>query len=455
MIERSFLSMRLSMRALVAIAGLALCGLGVPAASRAADEPAADCGVGAYRLDDGASLDVGPAAGSSLRWRRSDGTSGAFSTTGPEAGVSSLGWTKRPDGRHVRIDCAKAQVDVDGMRGRRLALATTEVRFASDGTTLAGRLVMPEGDGPVPVVVLLQGSEHDSAMRFDSMQRRFPAAGVGAFVFDKRGTGASGGRYSQDFDQLARDAAAALREARRLAGPRVARIGFHGPSQGGWVAPLAARIAPVDFIIVGFGLAVSVLDEDREAVAMNIAGAGHGPQAMAGAMALVDACGALALNPAPQVFERFARVRQRFEGEPWFKDVRGDFCYLLLGLKTKEDLAAFSEHLNAGTPWLFDPMATIAAVAVPQLWILAQDDLEAPSAETARRLAVLRMAGRPIATAVFPNTEHGIYEYETAADGSRLSTRQPDGYHRMMVDFARGTTLKPPYGTAVLARPDR
>ena len=453
MVEHTFLSKHLSMRALVAIAGLALCGLGVPAA-RAADEPAADCGVGAYRLDDGSSLDVGPSAGTSLRWRRPDGTSGAFSTTGPQAGVSSLGWTKRPDGRHVRIDCATAQIDVDGVRGRRLALATTEVSFTSDGTTLAGRLVMPEGDGPVPVVVLLQGSEHDSAMRFDSLQRRFPAAGVGAFVFDKRGTGASGGRYSQDFDQLARDAVAALREARRLAGPRVARIGFHGPSQGGWIAPLAARIAPVDFTIVGFGLAVSVLDEDREAVAMNITAAGHGPQAMAGAMELVDACGALALNPVPQVFDRFARVRQRFEGEPWFKDVRGDFCYMLLGLK-KEEFAEFAQHLNAGTPWLFDPLATIAAVTVPQLWILAQDDLEAPSAETARRLALLRMAGRPIATAVFPRTEHGIYEYETAVDGSRLSTRQPDGYLRMMVDFAFGPVLKPVYGTAALALPHR
>ena len=450
MAERTFHSVR----ALVAMAGLALCGLGVPLASRAAEDPAPDCGVGAYRLDDGSSLDVGPSAGSSLRWRRPDGTSGSFTAAGPEAGVSSLGWTKRPDGHRVRIDCAKAQIDVDGVRGRRLALATTEVRFTSDGTTLAGRLVMPEGDGPVPVVVLLQGSEHDSAMRFDSMQRRFPAAGVGAFVFDKRGTGASGGRYSQDFEQLARDAVAALQEARRLAGPRLARIGFHGPSQGGWVAPLAARIAPVDFIIVGFGLAVSVLDEDREAVAMNITEAGHGPQAMAGAMELVDACGALAVNPVPQVFDRFARVRQRFEGEPWFKDVRGDFCYLLLGLK-KEEFAEFAQHLNAGTPWLFDPMATIAAVTVPQLWILAQDDLEAPSAETARRLALLRTAGRPIATAVFPRTEHGIYEYETAVDGSRLSTRQPDGYLRMMVDFAFGPVLKPVYGTAVLARPHR
>jgi pimeloyl-ACP methyl ester carboxylesterase len=230
---------------------------------------------------------------------------------------------------------------------------------------------------------------------------------------------------------------------------------LHGPSQGGWVAPLAARIAPVDFIIVGYGLAVSVLDEDREAVAMNIAAAGHGAQAMAGAMAVVDACAALALNPIPVVFDRFARVRQRYEGEPWFKDVRGDFCYLLLGLKTKEEFAAFAQHLNAGTPWLFDPMATIAAVTVPQLWILAQDDLEAPSAETARRLAVLRGAGRPIVTAVFPKTEHGIYEYETAADGSRTSTRQPEGYLQLMVDFAFGPVLKPAYGTAVPARPDR
>jgi hypothetical protein len=429
--------------------------LALPLASQAADDAPVHCGVGAYRFADGSTLDVGTSRPATLRWRRPDGTTGVFATTGPSAGVSTGGWTERPDGRRLRIDCAKAEIDIDGVRGRRIALSTVEVRFTSDGTTLAGRLVMPEGNAPVPVVVLLQGSEHDSALSFDSMQRRFPAAGVGAFIYDKRGTGASGGRYTQDFDQLARDAVAAVQEARRLAGPRLARIGLHGPSQGGWVAPLAARIAPVDFVIVGFGLAVSVLDEDREAVALNITDARHGPPAMAGAMEVVDACGALAVHPVPEVFERFTRVRQRYEREPWFKDVRGDFCYLLLGLKTTAEFAAFSEHLDAGTPWLYDPMQTIAAVTVPQLWILAQDDLEAPSAETARRLAVLRMAGRPIATAVFPKTEHGIYEYEVAADGSRVSTRQPDGYLRMMVDFAFGPVLKPAYGTAALARPPR
>lgn len=218
------------------------------------------------------------------------------------------------------------------------------------------------------------------------------------------------------------------------------------------MAPLAARLESVDFVTVAFGLAVSVLDEDREAVEMNIAAGGHGPQAMAGAMALVDACDALALHPTIEVFDRFDRVRRRYAGEPWYQDVRGDFCFMLLGLK-RQDLAAFAGQIDFGTPWLFDPMATIAAVSAPQLWLLAEDDLEAPSAETARRLALLRMAGRPIATAMFPRTEHGVYEYETAADGSRLSTRQPEGYLRLMVDFARGPTLKPPYGSAVLARP--
>ena len=125
---------------------------------------------------------------------------------------------------------------------------------------------------------------------------------------------------------------------------------------------------------------------------------------------------------------------------------------MILPLK-KEQLAAFAKEIDWGTPWLYDPMSTLARVRAPQLWILAQDDLETPSAETTRRLAQLRMAGRPIATAVFPRTEHGIYEYETTADGERKSTRNPDGYLQMMVDFARGTPLKASYGSAILDLP--
>ena len=92
------------------------------------------------------------------------------------------------------------------------------------------------------------------------------------------------------------------------------------------------------------------------------------------------------------------------------------------------------------------PDAGAAQSRTPQLWILGADDTDAPSAETAKRLTMLASNGAPITTAIFPGAEHGIYEYETAADGTRLSTRQPDGYFTMMCDFIRDGRVHPEYG---------
>ena len=151
-----------------------------------------------------------------------------------------------------------------------MAFDVSETTFESGGIKLVGRLVMPKGSGKVPVVVLIHGSEHDSALDVYALQRMFPAQGIGAFVYDKRGTGVSGGVYTQDFDVLANDAVLAMKEARRLAGARAGRVGYQGGSAGGWVAPLAASRAPVDFTIVSFGLAVTILEEDQESVALDM-----------------------------------------------------------------------------------------------------------------------------------------------------------------------------------------
>ena len=86
-----------------------------------------------------------------------------------------------------------------------------------------------------------------------------------------------------------------------------------------------------------------------------------------------------------------------------------------------------------------------------QLWILGEDDVDAPSAETVRRLETLAAEGRPIATAVFPHTEHGIYEYETTADGRRVATRNPAGYFAMMRDFIRSGRLERRYGSSIIS----
>jgi len=223
----------------------------------------ADCHVGAYRLADGQVVDVAPSDGGALRWRRWDGVTGLLRKGADGGWTSTYGWTDRPDGVAVGLgDCAGGAITLAGQPGRRIAFDVTDTRFQGHGVALAGRLLLPRGSGRVPVVVLVHGAEHDSAIQDYALQRLFPAQGIGVFVYDKRGTGASGGAYSQDFDLLADDAVAAMREARRLAGPRAGRVGYQGGSQGGWVAPIAATRAPVDFVIVSFGLAVSVIDED-------------------------------------------------------------------------------------------------------------------------------------------------------------------------------------------------
>src|SRR5207248_2714120 len=93
--------------------------------------------------------------------------------------------------------------------------------------------------------------------------------------------------------------------------------------------------------------------------------------------------------------------------------------------------------LLEGVPAQYDPMPVLANLEVPQLWILGGQDRDAPSGETLRRLTALRKAGRPIRTVVFPNADHGIYEYETRPDGERVSTRQPEGYLPLMRDFIK------------------
>jgi len=412
-----------------------------------------DCHIGIYRLSDGSDVDIAPSDAGKLRWRRKDGTSGALSPAATGGWNSTLGWTGRPDGKQVSFSgCDSGEIRFNGLSGRRIAFDVTETRFRSQGADLAGRLVMPKGAGPVPVVVLVHGSENSSARDFYSLQRLFPSAGIGTFVYDKRGTGASGGAYSQDYGLLAKDVVAALHEARRLAGTRAGKFGLQGSSQGGWVAPLAATMAPVDFVIVGYGLAVSPIEEDREAIELDMSRHGYGPDVVKQALEIADATEAILVSGFKQGFDRLEAVRAKYANQPWFKFVHGNFTFLMLELPESQ-VREQGPKLLAGLPPHYDPMPVLRRLNTPQLWILGEDDLDAPSAETIRRLRTLAAHGKPIEVAVFPHAEHGLLEYETAADGTRISTRNPDGYFAMMRDFIQQGRLQRHYGSSVIHTP--
>jgi uncharacterized protein len=415
--------------------------------------PVGDCHVGAYRLSDSSVLDIAPSEGSTLRWRKFDGTTGALRKTQDGGWSSIFGWTDRPDGKVVSFSpCARGEIQFDGTSGRRIDLDVTETTFASRDIDLAGRLVLPKGREQVPIVVLVHGAENTSARDTYALQRLLPSEGIGAFVYDKRGTGASAGKYTQDFNVLADDAMAAMREARRIAGRRAGRMGYQGGSQGGWVAPLAAMRMPVDFVIISFGLAVSVIDEDQQEVALEMRLKGHNAAEIAKALEVADAAEAVIESAFTKGFERFDIVRAKYRNEPWYKDVHGNYTYLLLPY-SEAQLREKGKEYVFGTPFRYDPMPTLRAVNTPQLWILGEDDLEAPSAETSRRIKTLIAEGRPITLALFPGAEHGMTEYETRPDGVRVSTRYAAGYFPMMRDFIRSGRLQGPYGSSVINRP--
>jgi pimeloyl-ACP methyl ester carboxylesterase len=410
---------------------------------------AMDCHVGTYRLSADELVDIAPSEGSTLRWRRFDGTTGALTQKRGGVWISSYGWTERPDGKSVRFSACKAgRINFDGVEGRRIKFDVTDTTFTSHGTTLVGRLILPKGTGAVPLVILLHGAEHDSSRQFDPLQRLLPAENVGAFVFDKRGTGGSGGSYSQDFNLLADDAVAAMREAKRLSGRRSGRIGYQGGSQGGWVAPLAANRAPVDFVIVCFGLAVSVIDEDQQEVEIEMREKGHSPAEIASAQEVARAAETIFASGFTEGFAEFDAVRAKYKDAPWFKDLHGNYTHFFLPY-SESQLRELGAKFRWGTPFHYDPTPTLRSDTTPQLWILGGEDYEAPSAETSRRIRSLVAEGLPFTLAIYPQAEHGMTLFEVAAGtGERTSTRYAPGYFLMIRDFARDGGLKGVYGDA-------
>jgi dienelactone hydrolase len=443
--------MRIKTLAAISFFGLLL-SIAVPAAAEAAK----DCYSGTYRLDDGGTVDIAPSDGGTLRWLTFSGERGLLHPQPNGVWTSTYGWTDRPDGKTVSfVGGGTGQIVFGKVPGKRIDFDVRITTFMSDGVKLVGRLVQPKGSGKVPVVVLIHGSEHDSALDTYALQRLFPAQDIGAFVFDKRGTGLSGGTYTQDFNVLASDAIAAMKEAKQLAGARLGRVGYQGGSQGGWVVPLAANRAPVDFAIVSFGLAVTVLEEDQEGVALDMYLHHHSAADTAKALELARAGEHVTETGGKEGYEAFDALRRKYNSEPWYKDVHGDFVFVILPLDQKQIIDAIAEFGFQTTPFRYEPMPALHASTTPQLWVLGGKDLEAPSAETARRIKSLIAEDKDYTLAVYPGAEHGMTEFELNAKGERVDTRFAPGYFQMMADFIRDGHIGGHYGDAEIAQPIR
>jgi uncharacterized protein len=238
----------------------------LPAAATASDLRAA---VGAYRSADGSVVSLVEQDGA---LRLVDYRSGALRQLTERSLGSFVGGpgVSVPEPVSVRVSLVTTVhgrvtgLRRDGRTASRLPLVTERATLSSGGIRLAARLLRPPGRGPFPAVVIVPGSVPAHVDTYDLWALFFASRGFAVLSYDKRGVGASTGRYvraatDENLRALAGDALAGVDWLRRRPDIDATRIGLSGGSQAGWtIAIAAARSSHVRFAALQSGPAMSV-----------------------------------------------------------------------------------------------------------------------------------------------------------------------------------------------------
>jgi dipeptidyl aminopeptidase/acylaminoacyl peptidase len=439
---------------LLGIATLGLIG-GIVTYADTRPEPADTRFSGAYVLEDGTQVFVSPREGKVLRYRMMNGESGALWPTAEGEYEGGPGWSERqPVVNRVKFARDDGHSGFDWRRGnddtvahaRWLDLPERVSKFPSGDVSLRGKLVLPEGTGPFPAVVIVHGSEDYSAVDYYYEPYMYAANGFAALAFDKRGTGESGGKYLQNFHVLSDDVVAAVRWLRSQPGIDGNRIHLAGFSQGGWIAPLAAlKDGNIRSILVGYGVMVPVTGEDRWGYFYALQQKGFGADAVDAADRINAVMGDI-VDRGQNRWSELGSMLDASRSQPWFAAVRGSDSGLGQVTGSKIPLWGWRvflwwrEHTDGDTPFidrLYDPVPTMQKLQTPSLWLLGGEDSSAPTPWTLRELEKLQSAGRPVRYHVFPNADHGIMTFEKQENGERRYVGIEPDYYPMQIAWLR------------------
>ncbi len=320
---------------------------------------------------------------------------------------------------------------------RRVALVERPVAFKSGDVDLSGRLTLPRsGGGPFKAVIFVHGSDPVPSAGLEWLPHLLASNGIATLVFDKRGTGCSKGQYVQHFDVLANDVVAAARWLQAQPEIVPGQIGLAGFSQGGWVAPLAAlKDSSIKFVAVGYGLAMSMADEDRLEAPLKLKEQGVDEASIGEFRALNAALHKLAKENF-QDWGSFEQHVERVKDQTWFAVAARQQSWLGITMQmglAKAKAVAPPMFTNFFQPF-YDPVPTLESLDIPMLWLMAGRDIEAPPEPTLEVLARLRRQGKPVSVVVFPNADHGMQDFEVHA-GKRVRTKYADQYFATLLKW--------------------
>jgi dienelactone hydrolase len=286
------------------------------------------------------------------------------------------------------------------------------VRVASRGITLHGTLVSPLAPGRHPALVSLHGSGPSTRWLALGRARRFASAGYATLIFDKPGSGESGGDWTMSsLDDLARDAIAALDFLRAQPEVDGSRVGLWGHSQAGNVISRTAGLGGrFDFALVLAGGGATPRDVEIFGYRGNLARAGMDAAATAEALAWVDDY--LAYVASGVGYEALVA---RIEAAPWRR---------ALGIGT-----VYPEPVQQPFwSWVatYRPAQDITRMRMPVLLLFAGRDENSPSGPSlaAWRAGLEAGGNRDVTARLFAGAEHHFL----LPSGERWPVLAPDWF---------------------------
>lgn len=305
-----------------------------------------------------------------------------------------------------------------------------EIEFeADDGAVLSGTLRIPKGTLNGPALIVPQQTQTDVRDNplYVQTAEVFNAIGFSVFLYDRRGTGKSGGELPRtDYTRLAKDAVAAKKALAELAAVDPDKIGYWGLSQSGWISMEAAVMSDPAFVIV---------------ISSPLTTPGRQMTIFARNSVLIDGYGEDAARQAKElrhaVADRYMRgeisydttraLIEEAESKPWFERT---------GLPSAANLPEDVSNLGWLNEMDYDPTKAYEAVEAPLLFILGGHDWVIPVEETLALLDSVVPKG-PREVYVIPSAEHGMRIEEKARflTNEEVAERKPEDFNPDSVKY--------------------
>lgn len=281
-----------------------------------------------------------------------------------------------------------------------------ERTFSSGAIQLSGTLYTPKVDGRVPLVIAFHAASAPTRdfPLYNHVTEALPPLGIAVFVFDRRGSGKSGGKLEDsDYNMLADDGIAAQQLFAKDARIDPKRIGFWGLSQGGWLSLLAASRSPDAAFAISISAPMTTPDVQMIFASQNILRIKGFSQA--------DIDQATTTRLAVDDFMRGKRDRASTQSvldaaavKPWFE-------HIYMGKTFKDPgQSRWAKEIQ------HDPLATLGKVRQPALVIYGTADPWVPVKTSVERLRASARQHPNVEVAVIKGADHSMARTVSQAD---------------------------------------